>query len=634
MRKPHEASGARTLFLFLVLAAGISLAAFGASRVQGRIGEADFKGFVQDEAARLLNTDVTLQEVRYAPPFQIVLRGVQVSAREGSPFSIVRAEKIRFGYGLLNLLRRDFRVPGQVVLESPRIEFQSGRFPFPIVGESFSKSRKVPAQFGIRHGEFIYPWGEEGRRLELTQVHFQTRFDPQGRIQIRLNSKLGGVAEGKIEIRGHTDLKLQHYQLKVHFDNVNFLTESGLPLRSLNGRVYVSESLIETEGLSSFFHDWKVEWQGRLKDWQKKPELHLSLLQKSREVPLRFDLDADFKGGTLVSSLNLPERSYSASGTIAEEGKTIRFSNLHLPRGYEGEGFFDRRNGNYEIEFHRGERRFKIESNLNRLEFNTHFQLEHASVANLDWVVSGRALLAALPKPSRHAETRFKGTVQTDYMIVDYQPFEEFQGSFEAGSEGIQAIDFNWGGLFHLGGRIFFRGSELQKDLVVGVGGFSLGALQQFAGRPLPENLSGTLAGRLKLQGEFGRPEVLGYFTITDGTLGRLDFDQAIIQFQGFPPYLKLYDSKIMRGRNTLKLTGAIDLSLQNIFHGIRVQSPDHLVILKGMELTLKSGGTAVQAEKPLGRKVSMGLEVGTGGESQDENRRESHAWVGSKVKF
>jgi hypothetical protein len=167
------------------------------------------------------------------------------------------------------------------------------------------------------------------------------------------------------------------------------------------------------------------------------------------------------------------------------------------------------------------------------------------------------------------------------------------------------------------------------------VDGFPLQNVQELARRPVPADLRGELEGKLKLRGEWQRPEIQGYFTIKDGTIEKLDFDRAMIQFQGFPPYLKLYDSKIFKGRNTLKLTGAIDLTLENFFHGIQIKKPDSLVIWKGMSASWKEGHSAVEAEKPLGKKMTMGLEVGAGApDSQKQDREETHAILGPKVRF
>ncbi len=50
---------------------------------------------------------------------------------------------------------------------------------------------------------------------------------------------------------------------------------------------------------------------------------------------------------------------------------------------------------------------------------------------------------------------------------------------------------------------------------------------------------------------------------------------------------MPLKDSKIWKGRTVFFLTGALDLKLDNIFAGVKIQTPDNLVIWKGLEAVL-----------------------------------------------
>ena len=84
------------------------------------------------------------------------------------------------------------------------------------------------------------------------------------------------------------------------------------------------------------------------------------------------------------------------------------------------------------------------------------------------------------------------------------------------------------------------------------------------------------------------------------------------------------------------KLTGVIDLRLENLFHGIRIQRSDHMVLWRGMSVYWEGDNSTIQAERSLNKKVAMGLEVGAGvsPNSKNEDREESHAVFGPKLKF
>jgi len=500
---------------------------------------------------------------------------------------------------------------------------------------AFSLSQLVPVALEIVGGEFHYPWGEGEQELVFHKARFKAKPDLRGQIRLELTSQISGVAEGKINVAGFTDPQFQHYELEVALEEVDFREESGIPLKKVEGNFHVSEQSIRVGGLTSLFHDWDVQWKGQIEDWQGKPEASFEMVHKKGKTPFRFSAQMDFKTEKLKGEWSWVGRNYPFLGSVRlEEGK-ILFPSLRFPHDYTGNGEINGSDGSYELNFHRDRQRFRVRSNLGRLKFETAFQLDHASFGGLDWVVSGRARIVPMARRSKGEPSRFKGTLQTNYFILEFEPFEDFRGDFELDSEGIQHIEAEWGRVFHLGGRILFKGAKPREDLVLRVDGFPLVSIKDFGGRPLPQNLTGKLEGKLKLRGELKQPEVHGYFTIKDGTIEKLDFDRAIIQFQGFPPYLKLYDSKVFRGRNTLRMLGAIDLALENVFHGIRIKGPDSLVIWRGISASWKEGKSAIEAEKPLGKRVAMGLEVGAGtSDYQGEDREETHAVLGPKVRF
>jgi len=624
----------RLLLLLLPLtAAGLAV---GYQEIQVRLERPETRHFLEAKAREVLGTEVKIGRLSYLPPAGLSLEEIQLSPKEEpSGPSLASIKRLVFGYGLLNLIRHDFRIPTTFRVDSPRIQFSAGRLPLPFLGFTFgSSSSMVPAKLVIENGEFHYPWGTEGRELVLSKVQLVAKPDARGRIQLKLRSKFEGVAGGSLEVRGFTDPAFHRYELKVRLKNVTFLPESRVPLRGMEGRFLVSDEVIEIESLTSFLHEWQIKTSGRIENWQAAPRVFLEFKRQKGEPPFQGSLRLDFGTHQLEGTGSWGGRLHAFEGKVFQEKGKILFSDLKLPNQYRGHGEWSPSSGGYEFWLEREKRRFHLRSNLSRLAFETEFELDHALINHLDWVVKGRVRLGPLSGRSGDRELRLKGEVRTDYLIVEYQPLQDFRGNFELGSEGIQAIDCQWHNTFHLGGTVLFRGGELKEDLVLRSDGFSLKDVRTFAGRPVSSNLSGILEGKLKLRGEPSRPEVQGYFTLKDGTIGKLDFDRGLIQFQGFPPYLKLFDSTILKGRNTLKLTGAINLGLKNIFRGIQIRGPDHLVIWKGMSVYWKKGESAIEAERPLGRRVAMGLEVGQGVPESGEDPEENHALFGPKVKF
>ena len=627
----------RRLFLLFVFFLLLVLGIAGIQKVQAELQRPEVRQFAEAWASRVLRTDVTIGKLRYLPPAGISLEELQIaSSKDPTAASFASVRRLVLAYGLVNLIRRDFRIPETVKIQSPKIRFPtSPRSPVSFFNSVLSGSDVLPTKLVIQDGEFRYPWGENNQ-LVLSKVSFNASPSATGKFRVKLKARAGGVADGKIAVSGVTDARFQHYQFDVRLQGLGFSPEVQIPVRELSGNLRVSEKLIEILGVSSLVHDWDVQWHGRIEDWQTKAKVVVEVTRKKTTPPFLFSIQMDLASQKLEGRVEWTGHSYPFRGNIWREGQRLVLPRLEVPNGYVGKGDVDFANGDYDFGFQRGERRFHLRSNLNRLEFNTELQLDHASINHLDWVVLGKARFTPLPREGGKPGPRFKAQIQTDYVIMEYQPLQDFRGSFEVSPEGIQGIDLQWSGVFHLEGRIIFRGGESREDLALRVEGYPLESIQELARRPLPTNLKGTLEGKLKLRGELSRPEIQGYFTIKDGMIEKLDFDRAVIEFRGFSPQLRLYDSKVFRGRNVLKMTGVIDLRLENLFHGIQIQRSDHFVLWKGMNVYWKEGQSAIEADKPLGKRLTMDFEVGSGtpDSKSNDSGEERHAVAGPKLKF
>ena len=132
----------------------ILLGAVAYQLAQARLSQADVRHFAEAKAAEILQADVKIGSIRYLPPAQIAFQGIQIQKSSSHlPFFLAQTRKLIFGYGLLNLLRWDFRVPTRLVLDSPDIRFRSRNSPFPFF-ESASSQTLFPLELAIRKGEF------------------------------------------------------------------------------------------------------------------------------------------------------------------------------------------------------------------------------------------------------------------------------------------------------------------------------------------------------------------------------------------------------------------------------------------------------------------------------------------------
>ncbi len=620
-----------SLFIFFSV-----LGVAGYALTQSRIERTDVRLLTQDWASQILKAQVQIGKLVYLPPTRIAFKDIQVNADEKNrEFSVASVRKLILGYGVINLVRGNFRVPEMVKIQSPVIHIPaSNSSPLPFLNTGAS-SNAFPAKLIIEDGEFHYPL-KEGKEIVLSRVYLKAKPTAAGQIQVKLKALLKGEAYGQIEVNGFTDPQFHHYELHVHLEDLGFSPESGIFIKKLSGDFRITEKTIELTGLTSFFHDWEIFWKGTVENWNTEPQISVEVTQKKGKPPFLFSFNANLASQKMTGRGTWAGRNYSFLGAIKREGKKIIFSSLDLSRGYQGKGEIQFATGDYDFQFERQQRRFRLRSNLNESQFDAEFELDHASINNLDFVVLGNARFSPMLKKKGETGPKFKVEIETQYVVVEFQSLQDFKGSFELNTEGIKEMDLEWGGAFRLSGQVLFRGTEIKEDLLLQIDGYSLESLRKFAGRPMPQNLRGTLEGKLKLRGAPSRPEIQGYFTVKDGMIEKLDYDRAIIEFRGFPPQLRLYDSKVFRGRNTLMMTGVIDLRLDNFFHGIRIQRSDHLVIWKGMSVYWEGDHSTIQGEKSLNKKLAMGFEVGAGvsPNSKSEDGEESYALLGPKLKF
>jgi len=220
---------------------------------------------------------------------------------------------------------------------------------------------------------------------------------------------------------------------------------------------------------------------------------------------------------------------------------------------------------------------------------------------------------------------------------------QDLKGSFEISPYGISAIRWTWGQKFEMTGSIGGSLKEPRSKLTVRAANFDLGKVQFFASKPLPREMGGRLDGRLMIEGDLGNPEIIGIFNVREGKWGKIDYDRGIIRFRGFAPYFPLQESKIWKGRSVFFLTGAVDLTLDNIMAGIKIETLDRLVVWKGIEVTLheKDGSIQVAGKKlpeaaPLSSIYVEGvkppdIQTGDGDEVFSEDRGVT---IETKVKF
>jgi hypothetical protein len=454
-----------------------------------------------------------------------------------------------------------------------------------------------------------------------------------------------GMVDGRVHIYGVVDPSKNTHDLWLELDAMDLAQDIPLPFKALKGKVrWVGNDLFFND-LQGTLYGWHAELSGAFLNHEGQPEMNAHVRIGKGTPWMKLDFALSLPHQTLEGAFQPMEgRVFDFRGKVHQDRKRFVIDSIALDSGYQGRGELDFASGNYELGFEKGAKRMAIHSNLRGLDLMFNFHLDHIKIFGMDLVTQGKLFLHSVSPRWNGRDLFFKGEYETDYFILDRQPFADLKGVFELSPAGITGIRSTWGKKFQITGQVtkFWKDPDLK--LLLRVADFDLGTVHQFAAKPLPKALGGLLEGTLSVEGDLAKPEVSGVFNIHDGKWGQLDYDRGIIQLRGFLPYLPLKDSKIWKGRTVFFLNGALDLKLDNIFAGVKIQTPDNLVIWKGIEAALHEKDSRLELNSSklgdwgefsvLEAHSSGSKPEADEGDARDSEKDERKVLFGPKLKF
>jgi len=632
----------RLRFLLLalgVLIAGVIFVPYFVLRAQA--GKEDFKVLAESKIGDFLKARVQIENIRVGFFNQIAFSGLAIDSEQSQESSYrVQIDQVVFRYNLLQLFSRNFNAPSSIVLKMPEISVSNEAFPYALFQHVQFGGGAMISELKLEGGNFRYEIPGVDADLIIRDIQGVLKPTEDRKIRMDFREGVEGLVEGQVHVRGVVDAGQRTHDLELELSSVRFGPTMRLPLRDLVGHMRWENNNLYFDELSTLIHGWKVHFQGRLERFTTQPLLELNWRVGQDDPWAEWHFKADLETGNLQGSLTpRGRRSFPYYGNVRQEGLRFFFEGLRFDETYDGTGWVDFESGDYQFDIEKGNQRLGIDSNLEGMAFHMALKLDHFEVYGLDLVTSARIDVKAVEPQWEKRIWRFDGEFKTDYFILEYVPFDDFQGHFELKPYGIRNFKSSWGEVFQLEGSVGFKQFPPDGKWVLKVNGFDLEDVHEFARKPLPKKLGGLLEGKLKLDGPLDHPEVVGNFTVKEGRLGKLEYDRGIFQFRGFPPYLKLYDSRILKGRTTFPLEGALDLSLANMFHGVRVQRPDAFVIWKGWELNTSDAEQDMEIETSLKMLPTLALKVGAEGEGSalggaQDREEENYLVAGPKFKF
>ncbi len=613
----------------------------------GRIAHSeDFKRFAEKKVGEYLKARVHIGEIRPRGFNQLSLEKILIEnlSPEGGS-QLIRVDRLLFRYHLSQLWNRTFEAPSGVVLNHPAILIEQGQFPYRYFEGSTGAGGFALPSLDFTGGEIRYLLSSLGKEILLKDVEGKIKPVEGRSVQVDVRARMTGLMEGRVRIRGEVDPAKNTHDLLLELEDMDLAQDIPLPLKALKGKVHWVGNDLTFDGLQGAIYGWKTVLSGGFLNHEGQPEVNVHFLLGEKEPCAKLDVALSLTRQTLGGAFQyLGDRPVAFQGKVHERGKRFVIDSMDVEPGYQGRGEFDFASGNYEVSFKKGAKRVAVHSNLRGLDFALNFHLDHVKAFGLDLVTQGKLFVHAASPRWKGRDFLFKGDFETDYFILDRQPFQDLKGKFDLSPLGVTGIHCSWGDHFEMTGQGMGPLKDPRLKLLLCVTDFDLANVQDFAAKPLPRALGGRLDGKLTVEGGFSKPEVSGVFNIYDGKWGQLNYDRGIIQLRGFLPYLPLKDSKIWKGRTVFYLTGAIDLKLDNIFAGVKIQTSDNLVIWKGVEAALHSKDRSVELNtSKVGDWGEFSLmEVRSGkertakddGEVKDAEKDETSLRFGPKWKF
>jgi hypothetical protein len=496
----------------------------------------------------------------------------------------------------------------------------------------------------FKGGEIRYLLSSLGKEILLREVEGNIQPSLEGKAEVDVRARMAGLMNGRVHIYGSVDPSRNTHDLWLELGSTDFSGDIPLPFKALEGKVHWVDHDLFFQDLHGTLYGWQTDLAGAFLSRGGQPKIECHLRTGKGMPHFKLDLSLDLLGRDLEGAFEFFENpEVRFQGKVHREKNRFFIDSLKTNSGYQVLGELDFSSGNYEVFLGKGSKRMAIHSNLRGLDFGLNFRLDHATLWGMDLVTQGKLFLHASSLRWKGRDFLFKGQFETDYFILERQPLEDLKGEFEFSPLGVTGIRSSWGEKFRLTGQVTFSHKKPKAKLAVHIAGFDLGMVETFASKPLPKAMGGILAGKLSLEGDLSKSEVTGVFNIHDGKWGQLNYDRGIIQLRGFLPYLPLKDSKIWKGRTVFFLTGALDLKLDNIFAGVKIQTPDNLVIWKGLEAVLHKKDNSLELNtKKVGEWGELTvLETGSPGPSQGSQEAEGRDseedekfFFGPKLKF
>ncbi|PIQ85124.1 MAG: hypothetical protein COV74_10050 [Candidatus Omnitrophica bacterium CG11_big_fil_rev_8_21_14_0_20_45_26] len=555
--------------------------------LQEKFLTAEFRVRAENKLSELLDTKVSVGDVQFGLWRHISLSGLQIDpAKTGLPIE-VGVETIVIQYGLGNLLSRSFRAPSWVLLDSPAVDLTEFISPFKAL-HVLSQQQLVNhlPQIEFENGQVTIPLQSGKKKIELKRMNGKTTTSSDGLYEINLGAELGGMVLGQAQAEGKFKPSDRMSRLKVNLRHAALAPELGIPVTQVNGEFMVEENRIEIKSLSFKLRGLPFHLSGSISGWlQGALQFNLASYVDIDRKPLIVQIAGDLAEESISGEAVLLGAVYQFEGRLRKDDEGFHMDEVDFDNNYRGTGDFLIHEGRYRFRAERELQRFDFNLNLKNFNADLNLNVNHFKFFDHDLTTLAHMSFIPMDAAWQRGAYQFESMMETEYLVFDYHPLDDFHSSFTISQYGIDGLEAVWGGVSKLTGSIDFD-DAVTVDGELLINQLDLTGLNSIGFHRMPESLEGTLDGKVRLIGQISRPEIQSRLTFSNGKIGNFKFDNGTIEARGVSPYLRLINSKVMRKGNTFLIRGDIDFELENIFQKVEIVSLDQIVLWKGIDIT------------------------------------------------
>lgn len=547
----------------------------------------EFKVLTERKLSQLLQADVKIGKIRFGLLRQVSLSGLQIDRIKTKVPVEIDVEKIVIKYDLLDFINQKFKVPADLLLESPTLTLQSFISPFiAFSGPGFEAKNSFFRKAELKDGVLHISIPTFKRVVDLKKVRAKGVMEKNGLFHLTFEGELDRLASGMVKAEGTLRPETESGSLNFQLIDVNFLPDAQIPLTELNGKLDISENKIQIDHLAFKFRGFPLSLSGSIENpFSKTPKYNLKLSLEKDGKQMNLAVVIDLKEEKITGETSLAGFKHQFEGNILKSEDGFQLSEIKFNNGYEANGFLNYRTGKFLMKAAKERQRFSFDLNLNQLDIALNFNLDHFKLWGHDLTAFAKLTLTPLDSRIALGDYRFQAVLHTDYFVLDYHPLRDFKAQFEITPAGLDQLSAGWGEVSRLDGSVTF-GKVTTIDSTLNINSFKLNELEYIGLHPMPVSFEGALEGKLRIIGDVTKPDITGKFSIHEGKIGDFKYDEATIDFYGVPPYLKLLDSKIKRKDNTFLIEGDLDFTLHNIFQKVKIVSLEKVIIWKGLDVT------------------------------------------------